>query len=113
MVLQARLGVVDLVAVLAQNPRLGVTDLDVLLHFLERLSTYRADFLLYMNTLDMFLHIRLPAEGAVTPFYSALDSGGGGGFRFGLSRFQDGQNHRVPLLAFLFQRFNCVGIGVH
>ena len=110
MVLEARLCVVNLVTILAKNLGLRMADFDMFLYFLERLSTYRAHFLLYMDTLHMFLHVCLPTEGALTPFFCALDSGGGKNFLIGLSRFQDGDNHRAPLLAFWFERFTCVGI---
>ena len=74
-VLEAGLCVVNLVTILARNLRLLMADLDVFLYFLERLATYRTDFLLYMNTLDVFLHVCLPTEGALTPCYRALHSG--------------------------------------
>ena len=108
-VLEARLCVVNLVTILAKNLGLGMADFDMFFYFLERFSTYRAYFLFYMDTLDMFLHVCLSPEGALTPFFCALYSGEGRHFLFGLSRFQDGDNHRAPLLAFWFERFTCVG----
>ena len=109
-ILQSRLSVVDLVAKLARDLGVLMADLHMFLYFLESLSTYRTDFLLDMNILDMSLHILLSTEGAVTTFHCALDSAGVGSFMFCLGGFQDGDNHGVPLLAFLFQRFSRVGI---